>query len=145
MAYDWLKALHVAAVLVWVGGLLTQSVVVAAATRGGGAPAADGLRLVAAVRSWDRRVTSPALVLVWALGMAAAVQGGWFRSGWLQAKLVLVVLLSGLHGAQAGVLRRLVAPPGTGAPPPPPALGWTPVAAALSAAAIAVLAVAKPF
>ena len=141
MAYDWLKALHVAAVLVWVGGLLAQSVVVAAATRGE-APTADGLRLIAAVRSWDRRVTSPALVLVWALGIAAAAQGGWFRSGWLQAKLVLVVLLSGLHGAQAGVLRRLAAS-GMGAPPP--ALGWTPVAAALSASAIALLAVAKPF
>lgn len=144
MAYDRLKALHVAAVLVWFGGLLAQSIAVAAATRGGGAPAADGSRLVAAVRSWDRRVTSPALVLVWALGVAVAIQGGWFRSGWLQAKLALVVLLSGLHGVQAGVLRRLSTAPETGAPPPP-ALGWTPLAAALSAAAIAVLAVAKPF
>lgn len=141
MDYQWLKALHVAAVLVWTGGLLVQSLVVAAATSGK-REGDDGLALIASVRSWDRRVTSPALILVWALGLALAVSGGWFGSGWLSAKLVLVVLLSGLHGVQAGALRRLAS---ASAGTRPHDFGWTPAASAVSILLIAVLVVIKPF
>jgi uncharacterized membrane protein len=130
----------VAAVLVWVGGLLVQSITVAAA-RGGGNAAGD-LHLIAAVRFWDRRITLPALILVWVLGITMATQGGWFRSGWLQAKLVLVILLSGVHGVQAGMLRRQAA---SGVSAGNLTLGWMPVVAALAVSAIALLAVAKPF
>ncbi len=91
------------------------------------------------MRWWDRRVTSPTLLAVWALGVALAAGGGWFGAGWFSAKLVLVVLLTGLHGVQAGALRRAAdrAPGGR--------LAWTPAVCAVSVAASALLAVAKPF
>jgi uncharacterized membrane protein len=139
MGYSWLKAFHLAAALAWIGGLLLQSVVVAAASHS--APRGADAGLLPAVRSWDRRVTSPALILVWALGLWAAVAGGWFASGWLHAKLVLVLLLSGLHGAQVGVLRRVAA----SGEPAPAAFRWTPPVVLLAATAIALLVVTKPF
>ncbi len=138
MDYTWLKALHLAAVLAWAGGMLLQSVVIAAASRG--ALRSDGERLLGAVRAWDRRVTSPALILVWALGIWVAVQGGWFTSAWLHAKLLLVLLLSGLHGAGVGVLRRVAA--GSAAPA---VFRWLPVLVLVALTAIALLVVVKPF
>ena len=46
---------------------------------------------------------------LWAFGIGLAASGGWFTYGWLQAKLVLVVLLSAIHGLQSGQIRRLAA------------------------------------
>ena len=59
------------------------------------------------VYRWDRRVTNPALGLLWLLGLTLAWQGGWFSAHWLWAKLVLVTVLSALHGNQSATLRRL--------------------------------------
>ena len=136
MTQLWLKALHVAAALLFASGLLVQSLTLAAALQGTMSPG-----LLARLRRWDQRVTVPALLAVWALGIAVALGGGWFGAGWLSAKLLLVVALTGLHGIQAGALRRLA----LGAGEPPRSLGWAPVAVVLSFVAIALLAVAKPF
>ena len=132
----WLKALHVAAVLLFAGGLLAQSLALAAALQDSVSPG-----VLARLRRWDQRVTAPALLAVWALGIAAALGGGWFGAGWLSAKLLLVIALTGLHGIQAGALRRLAFEAGR----PPRSLGWAPVAVVLSFVAVALLAVAKPF
>jgi uncharacterized membrane protein len=132
----WLKAVHVAVVLVFAGGLLAQSLAVAAALQGSVSP-----DLVARLRKWDQRVTAPALLAVWALGIAAALGGGWFGAGWLSAKLLLVAALTGLHGVQAGALRRLA----LGVGRPRHGFAWAPVAVVLSFAAVALLAVGKPF
>ena len=39
----------------------------------------------------------PAQGLVWILGLLLAWRGDWWASGWFQAKIVLVVLLTGVH------------------------------------------------
>lgn len=132
----WLKALHVAAVLLFTGGLLAQSLMVSAALKDRVAHS-----LLARLQRWDRRVTVPALLVVWTLGIAAALRGGWFGAGWLSAKLVFVMALTGLHGMQAGALRRVV----LGARTPPAFIAWAPTAVILSFIAVALLAVAKPF
>ena len=102
-AYPWLKALHVASALVFVGGVIGVSIFLAAAS----AEPATNRSLAQRVRSWDQTVTTPAMLLVWAFGLALALDGGWLSHGWLQAKLVLVVGLSAIHGMQSGRLRRL--------------------------------------
>lgn len=101
--YPWLKALHVASVIIFVGGVLSVSVFLAAVTGSG----AESSAIAQAVRRWDQAVTSPAMLLVWALGLVMAIHAGWFASLWLQAKLVLVLILSAIHGVQSGKLRRL--------------------------------------
>jgi putative membrane protein len=99
MPYLWVKALHVACVLLFIGGLFSQAFGAAAGQRGDTATAA-------LVSAWDRRVTVPAMLLVWLTGAAIAAQGSWFGSPWLWAKLALVLALTGLHGVQSGKLRR---------------------------------------
>lgn len=58
------------------------------------------------LKAYDRVVTSPAMVSAWAFGILLAVQGGWFAQSWLAIKVLLVLILSGLHGVLAGKLRR---------------------------------------
>jgi uncharacterized membrane protein len=98
--YLWVKALHVACVLLFIGGLFSQSFAVAEGQRGNPGTAA-------LVAIWDRRITVPAMLGVWLTGAVIAAEGVWFASPWLWAKLVLVLALTGLHGIQSGRLRRL--------------------------------------
>lgn len=131
--YPWLKALHVASALVFVGGVLSVSTFLTAAS-----PAAlADTAMARAVRRLDQLVTAPAMLLVWALGLTLAMGGNWFADPWLQAKLVFVVILSGVHGIQSGRLRRLA---GGGSSQPQ---RTTPLILA-SIVAIAILAVVKP-
>ena len=130
--YAWLKALHVAAAITFVAGVLDAAVFLAAAQPGHGETAR-------AFHRWDRIATTPAMLLVWTLGLALALMGGWFHDGWLVAKLAFVVALSGLHGMQSAKLRRLA---GGVAAAAPSRLVATFVVG--SAAAIAILVVVKP-
>ncbi len=132
--YPWLKALHVAVALAFVGGVLSVSVFLAAVPEG--EPGAASM--ARSIRRWDQAVTTPSMLLVWALGLTLATTGHWFADGWLQAKLLFVLVLSGLHGVQSGRLRRLAG--GTTIRP----LRIAPLAIGC-AVAIALLAVAKPF
>lgn len=142
MDYLWLKALHIAAVLIWIGGLLVVAVAVAALSLSKEAAEAPGRTSVFAVRRWDQYVTSSAMLLAWGAGLTLAMLGEWFRSPWLIIKLVFVLLLSALHGILSGTLRKL------GRSDEPPAsfgLRHAPVLIIISVAAIVALVVVKPF
>ncbi len=134
--YPWLKALHVAAAMTFAGGVLGASVYLTTL----GAGDEPSLSAHRAVRAWDRAVTTPAMLIVWALGLTLALRGGWFASGWLPVKLALVSALSGLHGVQSGRLRRLAG----SLPARPGSRAAGPIILCL-VAAIAILAVVKPF
>ena len=43
-------------------------------------------------------ITNPAMVASWALGLWLAWDRAWYTSGWFQAKLVLALMLSAVHG-----------------------------------------------
>lgn len=135
MPYLWVKAVHVASVLIFIGGLFSQSFAVAAGQRADAGAAAI-------IRHWDRRVTVPAMLLMWLTGAAIAVEGGWFESPWLWGKLAFVLALTGLHGVQSGRLRRL-----RRGEQPRTRMRAASTAAfiAFSATCIALLVVAKPF
>jgi uncharacterized membrane protein len=135
MPYLLVKAAHVASVLLFIGGLFSQSFAVAAGQRGNAAT-------VTLVRHWDRYVTVPAMLVVWLTGAVIAAEGAWFGSPWLWGKLVFVLALTGLHGVQSGRLRRLQ----RGAPLQT-RIQAVHIAAfiASSAAIIALLVVVKPF
>jgi uncharacterized membrane protein len=106
MNYLLLKALHIIAIVIWVGGMLVAGITVsAAANEKARLPSA----FITAVRRWDRRVTSPAMLAAWALGLSLAYAGSWFQQGWFGAKAFLVLILSALHGMVSGRLSRLAA------------------------------------
>jgi putative membrane protein len=56
-----------------------------------------------------QRVVNPAMVITWGVGLWLAWDGAWFSSLWLQAKIVVVVVLSALHGWVVRVARALAA------------------------------------
>jgi len=138
----WLKAFHIAAAITWVGGMLMLSLLLLALRGSLGAYLPAERQLIAAVRRWNRLVTTPAMIGVWALGIGMAQYAGWFGASWLSLKLVLLLMLSALHGIQTGLLRHLF----ECAPRQQPAAlrhaGLLTIAASIS---IAVLAVTKPF
>ncbi len=133
MEYATLLALHLIAVVIWVGGLLVNGAVL------GGKPEPG---TIATLRRWNLRLVAPAMILVWALGITLAVQGGWFVAGWLHAKLLFVLLLSALHGMQTGTLRRMVANP---AKKPSAFLRYSAHLTVLFAVVIVFLVTSKPF
>jgi len=137
--YLTLKALHVACVLVHVGGLFATSLTLAFLETPRQAARLAALRRL---RVWDRFVTGPTLIALWGLGIYMAEVSGQFGAPWLSIKLVIVVALSALHGLLAGNLRKATADP---ARQVPGWIGYAPPGLAVSVAAIAVLAVAKPF
>ena len=136
-AYTALKAAHVAAAMAFTGGVIGMAVLLPAIGR---LPLAAEPVARSALR-WSRRVTTPAMLLVWALGLTLGLDGGWFAQPWLQAKLVAVATLSALHGLQSGALRRWAGGAAPGAVAASPRVAY---AALACVAAIAVLAVAKP-
>lgn len=138
MLYLFLKAFHLAAVLAWVGGMLALSVALAA-QRAEAAPAGSQA-LLAALHRWDRRVTTPALAVVWLLGITLAVMGGWYNAPWLWAKFAIVCALSGLHGKQSASLRRWLA----GQAAQPPAMRWAAALTIGAITAVALLVILKP-
>ena len=130
--YIWLKAIHVAAALLFVSGVVATSLTLVLLSR----LPHDHKQFVAGLRHYDRWVTVPAMVAVWLLGTGLAVSGSWFGQGWLNVKLGFVVLISALHGLQSGRLRRIE----TGVAP---ATARSLSLVLFAAMAIAVLAVAK--
>jgi uncharacterized membrane protein len=140
MDYLWLKALHVAAVLVWIGGLFAAAFIVTTASKE--SPGEPGrTALIEAIRRWDQRVTSPALLVVWGAGLTLVMQGAWFPAPWLIVKLGIVVLLSALHGVLSGTLRRRGH---SDASSPPSWLQYAPLLIAGCVTAIVFLVVVKP-
>jgi protoporphyrinogen IX oxidase len=87
-------------------------------------------------------IITPAMLLVWALGLTLAWIVGTWDQGWFHAKFALVILLSGYHGWMIGYGRKL-------------ARGERPVSGrslrimnevpGVAAALIVVLAIVKPF
>lgn len=105
--YLWLKGLHLAAVLTWVGGLVLLGTATAALHPSSQATLLPHeKRLYTSIVRWDRFVTVPAMLTAWILGITLASWSGVFGAPWLNMKLIFVVALSGLHGVLAGSLRR---------------------------------------
>jgi protoporphyrinogen IX oxidase len=104
VAYLILKALHVAAAMTFIGGLLASALMLRTLR------SRDDLvptqQLAQSLRSWNAWVTTPAMLTVWALGLTLGLRGGWFSFGWLHMKLPIVLALSALHGFQSALLRQ---------------------------------------
>ncbi|MES2339335.1 MAG: CopD family protein [Pseudomonadota bacterium] len=109
-AYLWIKAAHVVFVVFWMAGLfmLPRYLVYHQEALGDAAQEASWVQREAKLRSM---ILTPSLVIVWALGLLLAANLGLFDGGaglgWLHAKLLLVVLLSGYHGWAVAYGRKL--------------------------------------
>jgi len=124
--------------MTWTSGIVIAALAVASRAAHADGAATQDARWLDPIRRWDRRVTLPAMLVVFALGLTMAMQAGWFPSPWLMTKLAIV---AALHGALSGRLRRLDQEAGSG----PAALLYAAPATILGVVLIAILAVTKPF
>jgi putative membrane protein len=96
--YPFLKIGHVIFMVFWLPGLFMlprQCIYML-----DHAPGSEG-EAKWAVRMGKLRkiILTPALIIVWVLGLAMAIVGNHFvGAGWLHAKLTLVLVLTGFHG-----------------------------------------------
>ena len=106
MTYYWLKAGHIIFVIFWMAGLfMLPRYFVYHQEAAPGSP--EAAAWVERERKLLRVILAPSIVAVWALGFALAFATGAWGQGWLHAKLLLVLILSGYHGWLAGYARRL--------------------------------------
>jgi putative membrane protein len=95
--YVWLKALHVIAVISWMAGMLYLPRLFVYHCE-----AEPGSKQSETFKVMERRlltaIINPAMVATWVLGLWLAWDAGLYRSGWLHAKLALVLAMSAVHG-----------------------------------------------
>ena len=96
-AYLWVKAAHVTFVIFWIAGLLLVPRFYVYHHEAAPGSAED--------RAWIERerrarkiILTPAIAVVWVLGLMLAVHLGVFGQYWFSAKLLLVVILTGYQG-----------------------------------------------
>jgi putative membrane protein len=100
--YEWIKAFHIIAVIAWMAGMLyLPRLFVYHCAAEKGSVQSETFKVME--RRLLRAIITPAMIATWLLGLWLAWDGpdsryGWFASGWLQAKIALVFLLSALHG-----------------------------------------------
>lgn len=97
--YLWIKAFHILAVISWMAGMLylPRLYVYHCETKPG---SEESERFKVMERRLLRGIVNPAMIAAWIFGLTLAftpASGGWTQ-GWLHAKLLLVLLLSGAHG-----------------------------------------------
>ena len=97
MLYLWLKAFHVVAVIAWMAGMLyLPRLFVYHCDAPPGTPQSETFKVME--RRLLKAIINPAMIAAWLLGIVLVWQGGWITSGWLHAKVALVLALSGFHG-----------------------------------------------
>ena len=98
--YEWLKAFHIIAVIAWMAGMLyLPRLFVYHCDADVGSIQSETFKVME--RRLLKAIINPAMIAVWLLGLAMVYLMGWdaFRDAhWLHAKLLLVLVMSGLHG-----------------------------------------------
>ena len=107
LTYAWLKSGHVIFVIFWMAALfmLPRFYVYHQEAAPG---SEEERRWIDRERKLRTIIMTPAMVLVWVLGLALAWTIGAWSQGWFHAKFLVVVLLSGYHGYMVGYGKRLV-------------------------------------
>ena len=102
--YLWLKAAHVVAIIAWMAGMLyLPRLFVYHSQVPSDSPQSATFKLME--RRLLKAIINPAMTVAWILGLWLAWDAGLFRQGWLHAKLVLVIAMSGLHGHFSAAVR----------------------------------------
>lgn len=103
-ALPWLKALHVIAVMSWMAGMLyLPRLFVYHCGVAPGSEASETFKVME--RRLLRAIINPAMIVTWIAGLVLAWSVFRFHGGWLHAKLLLVFILSGVHGYFSGAVR----------------------------------------
>ncbi|MEZ5939739.1 MAG: CopD family protein [Hyphomonadaceae bacterium] len=107
-SYDWLRAIHIIAVIAWMAGLLIYPRLLVYRLEGAGNAQLEAMMDKAADAA-RKIIIAPTMILVWVMGLMML----WHNWGylhtqvWMWVKLALVTLLSGYHGWIIGVGKKV--------------------------------------
>lgn len=109
MLYDWIKAGHIISLIAWMAAMLyLPRLFVYHASLPPGSEAQS-----ATFKIMERRllkaIMTPAMIATWVFGLTLAWMSGYYAAPWLQAKFVLVVAMSGIHGWLAKMVKDFAA------------------------------------
>ena len=106
--YDWIKAAHVIAVISWMAGMLyLPRLFVYHCEAEPGSKQSETFKVME--RRLLKAIINPAMIVTWLAGIYLVWAGHWYLSGWFHAKLLLVLVLSGIHGFFARCVRAFAA------------------------------------
>lgn len=95
--YDWIKAFHVIAMVAWMAGMFYLPRLFVYHCE-----AEPGSRQSETFKMMERRllkaIINPAMTVTWLLGLWMMWNAGWHTAHWFQAKFVLALGMSALHG-----------------------------------------------
>jgi putative membrane protein len=95
--YEWIKALHVIAVIAWMAGMLyLPRLFVYHCEAEAGSKQSETFKVME--RRLLKAIINPAMIVTWLAGVYLAWAGHFFSAGWFHGKLLLVVLLTAVHG-----------------------------------------------
>jgi putative membrane protein len=102
--YEWLKALHIMAVISWMAGMLyLPRLMVYHAEAQTGSIQSETFKVME--RRLLKGIINPSMIVAWILGLYLAWAAFGFKGGWLHGKILLVLILSGIHGYLVGRVR----------------------------------------
>ena len=94
--YEWIKALHVIAVIAWMAGMLyLPRLFVYHCEAEVGSKQSETFKIME--RRLFKAIINPAMVVTWLAGLYLAWAGSWLSAGWFHGKLLLVLILSTVH------------------------------------------------
>jgi protoporphyrinogen IX oxidase len=106
--YEWIKALHVIAVISWMAGMLyLPRLFVYHCEAEAGSKQSETFKVME--RRLLKVIINPAMIATWLAGLHLAWAGHWYLSGWFHLKLLLVLVLSAVHGFFARIVRAFAA------------------------------------
>jgi len=95
--YEWLKAFHIMAVIAWMAGMLyLPRLFVYHCEAEPGSKQSETFKLME--RRLLKGIINPAMIVVWVIGLYMAWEAPWYDELWLQLKVLLVLVMSALHG-----------------------------------------------
>ena len=95
--YEWIKALHVIAVMSWMAGMLyLPRLFVYHCEAEISSKQSETFKIME--RRLLKAIINPAMIVTWLAGIYLVWAGHWYVAGWYQAKFLLVLVLSGVHG-----------------------------------------------
>ena len=141
MIFLWLKAGHIIFAIFWMAGLFMLPRYFVYHQEAEPVSPENALWIEREDRL-RRIILTPSMIVTWVLGLATAWLAGAFVLGWLHAKLVILLLLSGYHGFLVSYAKKLAQGERNLSGKQLRLLNEVP---GIAAALIVVLAVVKPF
>ncbi|MFV0295450.1 MAG: protoporphyrinogen oxidase HemJ [Hyphomicrobiaceae bacterium] len=96
-AYEWVKAIHVMAIISWMAGMLyLPRIFVYHCEAETGSEPAETFKVME--RRLLRIIINPAMIIAWVTGLWLAWQSGFWAAPWFHVKFLAVLVMAGVHG-----------------------------------------------